>query len=76
MTIHEPAALEFELTIEGGLGPVLRNALSPGLAARTHTCTVLVLASAVDLGTLVERLHARGLSIESVFIVGPTVATL
>lgn len=76
MTPRAGATVEFELTIDGALGPVLKNALGPDLVARTRTYTTLVLETAVDLGTLVTLLHARGLHVESVFTVGPAIATL
>ncbi|SKB10241.1 hypothetical protein [Aeromicrobium choanae] len=67
---------EYELTIDGGLGPVLRNALGPDLEARTGTYTTLRAESTSDLASLLAALHARGLRIESVFIVEPPAATL
>ncbi|WP_313408948.1 hypothetical protein [Aeromicrobium sp.] len=76
MTSGAAPTPEFELTIDGGLGPVLRNALGPELAARTRTYTTLVLETAVDLGALVALLNSRGLHVESVFTAGPTIATL
>lgn len=76
MTPRAAPTPEFELTIDGGLGPVLKNALGPDLAARTRTSTTLVLETAVDLGALVALLDSRGLHVESVFTVGPAIATL
>lgn len=75
MTVQE-AATEFELTINGGLGPVLRHALGPELVVRTRACTTFVAESGADLDVLVDRLHCLGLRIESVFIVEPAVTTI
>ncbi|WP_286928746.1 MULTISPECIES: hypothetical protein [Aeromicrobium] len=76
MTDREAPVMEFELTIDGGLGPVLQNALGPECETRTRTYTTLLAESTTDLGTLMAALHEHGLRIESVFVVGPPAATL
>ena len=68
--------VEYELTIDSGLGPVLRNALGPELVARTRTCTTFVAVTAADVDALVAVIHALGLRLESVVVVDPAVATL
>lgn len=71
MTPPEPTdAPQFELTIAGRLGPVLRWALRPGSVVGSHTCTILRMKSAKDLPELVELLDSRGLRIEGVWV-GP-----
>lgn len=72
-TSDEP---EFEVTVGGGIGPVLRHALGPDLEAQTHRCTTLLAETAEDVATLVAQLQAYGLRVESVFIVRPAIATL
>lgn len=66
---------EYELTIDNGLGPVLRAALGPELVARTRTCTTFVAESSADVDALVGRLDALGLRIESV-VVAPHAPTI
>ncbi len=71
MTPPKPADTpQFELTITGRLGPVLRWALRPGSVVASHTCTILRMKSAKDLSELVEMLDSRGLRIEGVWV-GP-----
>ena len=69
------APVEYELTIDNGLGPVLRAALGPELVARTRTCTTFVAESSVEVDALVSRIHALGLRIESV-VVAPADPTI
>jgi hypothetical protein len=59
---------DLELTVNGELGPVLRTALLPHLAAQTQHCTVVRLLSPpeVDLPALVETLESLGLQLASV----------
>ncbi|GAA2072794.1 hypothetical protein IDH50_13945 [Aeromicrobium tamlense] len=76
MTGRGGPTVEYELTIDSGLGPVLRNALGPELVARTRTCTTLVAVTAADVDALVAVIHALGLRLESVVVVDPAVATL
>lgn len=63
----------YELTIAGGVGPVLRASLAPGLAAVPHECTIIraVSDTDVDLVDLVLWLHTHGLDIEAVLRVHP-----
>jgi hypothetical protein len=53
-------------TIEGVLGPVLREALEPGSVGQLRTSTTIRAVGATDLPGLVQLLDAHGLSIESV----------
>lgn len=69
-------SIEYELTIDGRLGPVLLHALGPGLETRTGSFTTLRAESASDLASLLAALHAHGLRIESVFVVDPPATTL
>jgi len=66
---------EYELTIDNGLGPVLRAVLGPELVARTRTCTTFVAESSGDVDALVGRLPAWGRRIESV-VVDPPAPTI
>ncbi len=71
MTPHEQTdSPQFELAIEGRLGPVLRWALRPGSVVSSHTCTILRARSGRELAELVELLDSRGLRIEGVWV-GP-----
>ena len=63
-----PGGADYELTIEGGLGPVLRWALRPNQVVESHTCTTIRAASGTDLIGLVEMLDRTGLRIESVWL--------
>ncbi len=58
----------FEVVIDGALGPVLRWTLRPNAvdAARRVT-TLRVVTDDPDIAGLVERIHTRGLRIESVW---------
>jgi hypothetical protein len=56
----------FVLTVEGVLGPVLREALEPGNVDPPRTCTTIRAVAMTDLPGLVQLLDAHGLSIESV----------
>lgn len=72
MTSRKPTdAPQFELTIAGSLGPVLRWALQPGSVVESRTCTILRTRSAKDVSELVELLDSRGLRIEGVWV-GPS----
>ena len=69
MSRHDqPGGADYELTIEGGLGPVLRWALRPNQVVESHTCTTIRAASETDLTGLVEVLDRTGLRIESVWL--------
>lgn len=59
---------ELELTVSGELGPVLRSALLPRVAARTQSCTVVrvVTPAEVDVPALVETLESLGVNFASV----------
>ncbi len=63
------AALVYELTIAGGIGPVVRNALRPQVAEPPRLFTILRTGalSGRDLVDLVLLLHSRGLDIEGIF---------
>jgi hypothetical protein len=62
------SAPEVQLTVAGELGPVLRSALMPHLAARQQQCTVLRLVTGanVDVAALVATLDSMGLHVASV----------
>jgi hypothetical protein len=60
--------VEFELTIAGGLGPVLRRALRPSRVADSHTTTTICAVSDADVVDLVAFLDAHGLRIEGVWV--------
>lgn len=62
------ASAELELTVSGQLGPVLRSALLPCVAARTQNCTVvrLVTSADVDVPALVKMLESLGVNFASV----------
>ncbi len=64
----QPEGVDYELTIEGGLGPVLRWALRPNQVIESHTCTTVRAASETDLIGLVEVLDRTGLRVESVWL--------
>ena len=58
----------YELTLAGGVGPVLRKAFRPFGTSRAHVCTV-VRAEAppgVDVVDLMAELDAHGLQVEVV----------
>jgi len=76
MTRRRGTSTEYELTINGGLGPVLQTALGPEVEVRTRPCTTFVARTAADVVLLVDRLHALGLRIDSVVVVDPGIATL
>ncbi|MBC9225098.1 hypothetical protein GL325_02045 [Aeromicrobium sp. 636] len=57
---------EYEFTIVGDLGPVLRWALRPGRVVESHPCTTFVTVTSADLGAIVARLDPPGLRLESV----------
>lgn len=69
MTEHtpaEPGSDTYELTIAGGLGPVLRAALQPVNAAPAAFRTVLTTTCSVDLVDLIWVLTAHGLQVDDV----------
>jgi hypothetical protein len=57
-----------ELTVAGELGPCLRAALMPHVAAREERCTVLRLVTSADMDVpeLLATLDARGVHVSSV----------
>lgn len=62
------AAADYELTVRGPLGPVLRRALSPGRVVESRTCTTLLAVSARGLESVVAMADASGLRIEEVCV--------
>lgn len=76
MTAWTETGDEYELTIAGELGSVLRWALRPGQVIATHACTTFVAVSGADVATLVARLEAPGLRLESVYILGEVRSTI
>jgi hypothetical protein len=64
----QPDGADYELTIEGRLGPVLRWALRPSQVVDSRTCTTIRTAPDTDLTGLVEMLDRTGLRIESVWL--------
>ena len=69
MTASDPGGTtEFELTVEGGLGPVLRCALRPSSVAASRRCTT-IRAVSDDVAALVALLDSYGLRIEGVWVV-------
>jgi hypothetical protein len=71
MTANRPAPAEFEVTVSGGLGPVLRRALRPGRVVDSHVCTVVRAAGAADLASVVALVDSLGLRLEAVLVVRP-----
>lgn len=63
------SALVYELTIAGGIGPIVRNALRPQVAEPPRLFTILRTGalSDRDVVDLVLLLHSRGLDIECIF---------
>lgn len=59
---------KLELTVAGEIGPVLRSALKPQVAACHQQCTVLrlVTTASMDVPALVVALDSMGLNISSV----------
>ena len=59
----------YEQTLAGGVGPVLRNALTPCTLGPSRVCTVVhtVVPAERDLVDVVADLDARGLVIEEAF---------
>jgi hypothetical protein len=68
---HGAGAVDFELTVEGRLGPVLRWGLRPHTVVAAHTCTTIRAVSSTDLTGMVALLNSRGLRIESVWLLPP-----
>ncbi|HEX6149830.1 hypothetical protein [Nocardioides sp.] len=69
MTRHDHgAATQFELTIAGRLGPVLRWALRPSTVVDSHTCTTICTETESDLAELVALLDSHGLQIEGIWV--------
>ena len=58
---------EYELTIEGGLGPVLRWALRPSSVVESHRSTTIRAVCQEDVAELVAQLDSCGLRIEGVW---------
>ncbi len=58
----------FELTLSGELGPVLRAAVGPHVVQPPTRSTLIRVGATTerDVAELVNQLHHRGLSIESV----------
>jgi hypothetical protein len=56
----------YELTLAGGLGPVLRTAFRPWSTSVAHVCTVVRTEAPpdVDLVDLMTNLNAQGLEVE------------
>lgn len=70
MTLQgEGGPAEYELTIEGGLGPVLRWALRPNSVVESHRSTTIRAVCEEDVAELVALLDSRGLRIEGVWVV-------
>ncbi|QBR91479.1 hypothetical protein [Nocardioides euryhalodurans] len=63
----ERGGADFELTVHGRLGPVLRRALHPSSVVETRTCTTIRSVSSADLPDLVRLLDSHGLRIEGVW---------
>lgn len=60
----------YELTIKGGMGPVIRSALTPPAVSRSDVCTILrVGASGRDLADLLLLIQEKGLTVEGVFAI-------
>ena len=64
---REQGGADFELTVHGRLGPVLRGALRPSSVVETRTCTTIRAVSSTDLPELVRLLDSYGLRIEGVW---------
>jgi hypothetical protein len=71
MTTHDPAAAAFEVTVSGGVGPVLRRALRPGRVVESHVCTVVRAVGAADLASVVALVDSLGLRLEVLLVVRP-----
>lgn len=58
----------YELTLAGGVGPVLRKALRPFGTPHAHVCTVVRAEPppGVDLVDLMAELDAHGLQVEAI----------
>jgi hypothetical protein len=58
----------YELTLAGGVGPVLRKVFRPFGTSRAHVCTVVraMPPPEVDLVDLVAELDAHGLQVEAI----------
>jgi hypothetical protein len=57
---------EFELSVEGLLGPLFRSALRPRSVVASGGCTVLRADSSADMVELVAALISADLSIDSI----------
>jgi hypothetical protein len=66
----QPASAVYELTIRGGMGPVIRSALTPHGVSRSEVCTILRAgASGRDLVDLLLLIEEKGLTVEGVFAI-------
>ena len=66
----EAAPAVYELTIKGGMGPVIRSALTPSGVSRSDICTIVrVGASGRDLADLLLLIQEKGLTVEGVFAI-------
>ena len=59
----------YELMVTGGLGPVIRSALTPSGVVRSEVCTILRVgdASGRDLVDLLRLIQEQGLTVEDMF---------
>lgn len=71
---QESAAGVYELTVTGDLGDVLRWAVRPHGVTRAGTTTVLhaVVSHRRDLVDLLATLDAHDVTLQDVFLIGPS----
>lgn len=65
----EAAPAVYELTVKGGMGPVIRSALTPSGVSRSDVCTILRVSSGRDLADLLLLIQEKGLTVEGVFAI-------